>query len=157
MDVVDISGLLYFMPIFTFLFVFVVVYSLTSKVKEHLGTNDFLNALISFLISTIFITVSSMRLYMETVIPWFAVLVVALFFILVIVAFSQQKIDAVVGKNFVLALVFILVLVFVFAGAKVFSSVLSPLFYKIQHDDRLFGGVLIFLVAALTSWLLTKK
>ena len=50
-----------------------------------------------------------------------------------------------------------LIAIFLIAGVKVFSSVLSPLFYKIKNDDRLFGGTLIFLAAALTSWLLTRK
>jgi len=153
----DIAGLLYFMPIFTFLFVFVVVYSLLNKVKESLGTNDFLNALIGFLVSTVFISVSSMRLYLETIVPWFAILIVALFFILTIVGVSQQKIDSILTKNFIIGVVVILIAVFLIAGVKVFSSILSPLFYKIKNDDRIFGGVLIFLVAALTSWLLTKK
>jgi hypothetical protein len=153
----DIAGLLYFMPIFTFLFVFVVVYALLNKVKETLGTNDFVNALIGFLVSTVFISVSSMRLYLETIVPWFAILVIALFFILAIVGFSQQKIEGIVSKNFIIGVVVVLIGIFLIAGVKVFSSILSPLFYKIKNDDRLFGGILIFLVAALTSWLLTKK
>ena len=161
MATADISGLLYFMPIFTFLFVFIVVYAILSKVKEDIGTNEFVNALASFLIATMFVTVSSMRMYMESVVPWVVILLLALFFVLVVVGFSQNKIDNLLGKNFAIGFVIVLLLIFFFSGVKVFSSVLSslfsPLISKVTNDDRLFGSILIFAVAAMTSWLVTKK
>jgi hypothetical protein len=153
---VDVSGLLYFMPIFSFLFVFVVVYCLLKK-SAVLGDNEFMNALIGFVVATAFVTASSIRMYVETVTPWFAVLVVAMFFILAIMGFSQQKIEGVLGKGLMGGFILVLVLVFFFAGVKVFSSVLAPAYYKITNDERLLGGVLVFFIAALTSWVVTRK
>ena len=153
---VDVSGLLYFMPIFSFIFVFVVVYALLSRYKV-LGENNFVNALIGVVFATAFITASSVRTYIETITPWFVVLVLALFFILAVIGFSQKKVEDVIGKNFISALIVVVILIFFFAGIKVFSSILSPLFFKITNDDRLLGGILIFLVAALMSWIMTKK
>ena len=80
----DISGLAYFMPIFGFLFIFVIVFALLDKTKI-LGGVKWIDVLISFIVAIIFATMTSVREYVEQVTPWFVVLVVALFFILVIV------------------------------------------------------------------------
>ncbi len=152
----DVSGLLYFMPIFSFIFVFIIVYSLLTKYKI-LGEEKFINSLMAAIFATAFITASSVRTYVETITPWFVVLVVALFFILTIIGFSQKKVEDIIGKNFVVGLVIVVMLIFFFAGIKVFSTVLTPLFFKISNDDRFLGGILIFLVASLMSWIFTKK
>lgn len=153
---VDVSGLLYFMPIFSFIFVFVLVSTLLDRYKV-LGDDKFINYLMAAIFATAFITASSARTYVETVTPWFVVLVVALFFILAIIGVSQKKVEDIVGKKFVISMVVVVIMIFFFAGIKVFSSVLTPLFFKITDNDRILGGVLIFLVAALMSWIFTKK
>jgi len=153
---VDVSGLLYFMPIFSFLFVFVVIYCLLKK-SAVLGDNDFMNALVGFVVATAFVTASSVRMYVETVTPWFAVLIVAMFFILAIIGFSQQKIEGFLGKGMMGGFIVVLILIFFFAGIRVFSSVLAPVYYKITNDERLLGGILVFFIAALTSWVVTRK
>ena len=157
MATADISGLLFFMPIFTFLFVFVVIYAILGKVKEDLGTNEFLNALVSFLIATMFVTVSTMRKYIETVVPWFVILILVLFFVLMIVGFSQNKLDDLLGKKFAIGFVVVLIAIFFIAGVNVFSAVLTPFFTKITNDDRIFGSILVLAVAALASFLVTRK
>ncbi|MEM4230702.1 MAG: hypothetical protein QXF25_02405 [Candidatus Pacearchaeota archaeon] len=153
---VNVLGLLYFMPIFSFLFVFVIVYALLKK-TQVLGDNDFMNALVGVIVATAFITASSARTYVETITPWFAVLIVAMFFILAVIGFSQQKIEGAIGKNIMIGFVFVLILVFFFSGVKVFSSGVMPIYYRITENERLIGGILVFFVAGVMSWIVTRK
>ncbi len=157
---VDISGLSYFMPIFGFLFVFVIVYALLKK-TELLGGSGFVNLLVSFIIAIIFATMSSAQEYVKTVTPWFAVLMIALFFVLIIVGLSQQKISDVVGKEFALGFVAILILIFVIAAIKVFPYVFGNAWSEITEfvtlQSRIAGGIILLVIAGITAAVLSKS
>ena len=68
---IDVSGINFFMPVFSFLFVFVIVYAILAKTKI-LGDNKFVNLVIGFIMAIIFMSFSSTELYVETIIPWAA-------------------------------------------------------------------------------------
>ena len=55
---IDISGIYFFMPVFSFLFVFLIVYAILARTKI-LGDSGFVNLLVSFIISIIFMSFSS--------------------------------------------------------------------------------------------------
>jgi len=154
---IDISGLSYFMPIFGFLFVFVIVYALLSKI-ELLGDNKFINLLISFIIAVIFSTLGSMQEYVQTVTPWpwFVVLVIALFFILIIIGLSQQKISEVMKPGFVWVFIILLILVFLISAIKVFS-IWQPLKEFVTMEGSIAGAIILLVIAAITAWVLTKS
>lgn len=156
----DISGLTYFMPIFGFLFIFVIIFALLTKTKI-LGDSKFVSILISFIIAIIFATMSSVREYVETVTPWFAVLVVVLFFILIIIGLSQQKIDSIMKPGFVWVFIILLIIVFLVSAIKVFSSSLNPVFYDVKYyittESKVAGGIILLVIAAIATWVLTKK
>jgi hypothetical protein len=157
---VDISGLSYFMPIFGFLFVFVIVYALLKK-TELLGESSFVNLLISFIVAIIFATLSSAQEYVQTVTPWFAVLMIALFFVLIIVGLSQQKISDIVGKEFALGFVAVLILIFVIAAIKVFPSVFGNAWSEVTKfvtlQSRIAGGIILLIIAGITAFILSKS
>ena len=153
---IDISGLSFFMPIFGFLFVFVIVYALLVKTKI-LGESQFINLLISFIIAVIFATVSSVQDYVQMVTPWFVVLIIALFFILIIVGLSQNKITDIIGKKFVWVFIVALILVFLISATKVFSPVWGDVQDFITNEGRVVGGIILLIVAALVAWAVTKK
>ncbi len=153
---IDISGINYFMPIFGFLFVFVIVFALLAKTKI-LGENKFINVLISFIISIIFSTVSSMQNYVKSVIPWFAVLVIVLFFVLLIIGFSQQKIGDIMKPGIVWVFIIVLIAVFLVAAIKVFAPVWVDIKDFITTEGRIVGGILLLIIAALAAWVITKK
>ena len=157
---VDVSGLSYFMPIFGFLFVFVIVYSLLAKTKL-LGENKFVNLLISFIVAIIFTTFSSVQEYVQQVTPWFVVLVIALFFILLIVGLSQHKITDIVGKGFVWFFVIALILVFLIAAIKVFPNAFGEAWNELvgfmTFRARIAGAIILLIIASLTAWVITKK
>ena len=152
---IDISGFSYFMPIFGFLFVFVIVYALLAKTKI-LGDNKFINVLISFIISIIFSLMLPAQEYVEIVTPWFAILAISLFFILILIVLSQSKIESIMKPGFVWVFIIILILVFLFSAVKVFAF-WNPIFEFIDTRGRVFGGILLLVIAGFVAWVITKK
>lgn len=159
MTPIDLSGLNYFLPLFGFLFVFLIVYALLIKTKI-LGDNKFVNVFIGLIIAVIFATMTSVQDYVRTVTPWFAVLVIALFFILIIIGLSQHKVDVIMKPGFVWVFIIALILVFLISAASVFSS-LSSVWFKISdfvsNQARIAGAIILIVVAAVVAWVLTKK
>jgi len=156
---IDVTGLSYFMPIFGFLFVFVIVYAVVSKTKI-LGESSAANIMSSLVVAIIFITFASAQEYVQKVTPWFVILVIVLFFVLILVGLSQQKVEAIVRPWFVWVLIVALILVFLIAAIKVFSTTLDPLLSDIRDfidtEDRILGAVILLVIAGIASWILTK-
>lgn len=150
------------MAIFGFLFVFTVMYAILAKTKI-LGENAFSNALVSFVIAIIFITFSSGVEYIGNVIPWFALLIVCIFCVLVIIGFSQKEIDKFMKPGFTWVFIIILIIIFVISAVKVFNPILGPYLpggdkaTGFFYSERFIGGVLLLVIAAVTAWILTKK
>jgi hypothetical protein len=155
---IDITGITYFMPIFIFLFVFIIIFAILNKVKI-LGDNNFAHILMSFIIAIIFATTTNTRQYLETVTPWVVVFVVSIFFILIIIAISQQKFELFFKPGAVWVIIIALLLIFLVSANQVFSNLLLFENFKtvVNTDARLTGGVLLIAVAAIVSWILTKK
>lgn len=157
--VVDISGLSYFMPIYGFLFVFVLIYAILQKTKI-LGDNKFISLIISFILATIFATVSSMQAYVSLVTPWFIILIVALFFILLIVGFSLKKVEGIISPGFIWVFVAVLILVFLISAIKVFApfnSVWGNILHFINSYTLLTGTIIFIVITGLVAWVISKK
>jgi len=86
---IDILGLTYFMPIFIFLFVFSIIFAVLNKIKA-LGENQFAHLLVSFIVAIIFTTTTNTQEFVLSVTPWVVIFVICIFFILIIIAMSQQ-------------------------------------------------------------------
>jgi len=154
--VLDVSGLGFFVPIFSFLFVFVVIFAILKK-TELLGESAFINLLVSFVIATIFITVSSVRVYVESVIPWVAVLIIALLFVLLIIGLSQKKMEDMMKPGLGWIFIALLIVIFLVAAVNVFSPIFVPLLSGILASQRIVGGILILIIAAIAAWIITRK
>lgn len=167
----DVSGLSYFMPVFSFLLVTVLVYALLLKTKI-LGESKFISLLVAFILAVIFISFSSVRRYVVNVTPWVVVLFIAIFFIVLIVGFSQNKIETFMKPGFAWVFIILLILIFLIAALKVFSGVLGPylpggsevgadpFLLRLKHffgSSKFLGALAVLVVAALTTWVLTKK
>jgi hypothetical protein len=168
--VIDVSGINFFMPIFSFLFVFIVIYAILFKTKV-LGDNKFVNSLVSFIISIIFLSFSSMETYVRNIIPWFAVLVVILFLVLMVMMFSTKKYEDMMTKGFAWFVVAIFIIVFLIVAINVFNpvfhqdrilvsgdnpQVISQLIYFIFYSNWA-GTILLLIIAAVVAWVITKK
>jgi hypothetical protein len=169
---IDISGIYFFMPVFSFLFVFVLVYALLAKTKV-LGEGKFVHLLISFVIAAIFMTFSSLELYVRTIIPWFVVLLVVILLILMIAGLSTKKLDDIMSKQMAWAFIVILIIIFLIAAIKVFNPVLHPdlvitggengpgiisqIYGLFGSSGNFFGSLLLIVLVAIVAWVITKK
>jgi len=165
---IDISGLNFFIPILSFLFVFVVVYALLAKTKI-LGESKGILLLISFIIAVVFISFSSLELYVQTILPWFVVLAVVVFLVLLIAGMST-KLDKIMTPTFAWIVVGVLIIIFLIAAIRVFNPVFHPdlgiasgegtsMLEQIRDymGGKVVGSILLIAVAALVSWVITKK
>ena len=163
----DISGLNFFMPVFSFLFVFVVVYALLAKTKI-IGDSKFVHVLISFIIGVIFMGFSSLKLYVETIIPWFVILLVIVFLVLLIGFFTNK--DWVPKSGFSWAVIIFLIIIFLIAAIRVFNPVFHPdlvitsgegtsMLEQIRDyaGGGILGSVLLLAIAGIVAWVLTRK
>ena len=167
---VDVSAITYFAPILSFLIVFVLMFALLAKTKI-LGEEKFIQLFVSFLIATIFVTAASVRQLVLDVIPWFAVFLVALFFILVLAGFVGK--GDLVGKKLGWFFIVLVIALFLISGIKIFSSTFAPylpgssyglggdtdvlFFTDWLYSARVLGAILLIGVAALVSWVLVKS
>jgi hypothetical protein len=165
----NISGLLFFMPVFSFLFVFLIIFALLTKTKI-IGESKFVLVLISFIISIIFMSFSSAELYIRTILPWFVVLMVIVFLVLMIAMFSTKAWDKIFTPAFAWVIVGILILMFLIAAIYVFNPVLhsdlgvtsgqgTSMIEQIRTylDGGVAGSILLLIVAIVVAWIITKK
>ncbi len=164
---IDISGIFVFMPVFSFLFVFLIVYAALSKTKV-LG-EGWINIFISFIMAIIFLSFASLEMYVQTIVPWFVVLIVISFLILLLGGFASGKIENIANKNFGLVTIAFLIIIFLIAAIRVFNPIFHPdliltsgegtsLMQQIFSgvEGRVLGTILLIIVAGLVSWILTK-
>jgi len=165
---VDLSGIGYFLPILSFLLVWVVCFAVLSKAKffEKPGWNAF----VGFVIATIFVSAVGAREYLLSVTTWIAVLIVSLFFVLMILNFGAEKVKwmhQTVGVIFVVGAL----VVFLVSAISVFSGTFGQFlpwgnvangdpdvlrFTDWIYSPRVLGAVLLLGISALVSWSLVK-
>jgi len=168
---IDISGINFFMPLFSFFFVFVVIYALLAK-TQLIGDSKFIHILVSFIISIVFMSFSSMELYIRTIIPWFVVLFIVVFLVLTVVAFSTKDWDKIMSPTFAWIVVGVLVVIFLIAAIKVFNPVFHPdsiitggggdasfgqQARNILVNSKVTGSILLILVTIVVSWAITRN
>lgn len=165
---IDIPGIFFFMPIITFLFVFLVVWSLL-KMTKILGDADWVNLFVGLIMATIFISFSSLDLYVRTVIPWFVVLVICVFLVMLMSGMASKDLYKAMGSKVGWVAIVLLIIVFLVAAIKVFNPVFHPdlivtsgegtsLVEQIRYgaDGTVFGTILLIIIAAVVSWVLIK-
>lgn len=165
--VADISAFTYFTPIFVFVLVFVVMYAILKK-TPLLGEIKGINVIVSLIIAVIFASVSSAREYIQTVAPYFVILVVALFFLLFLISFAQGDISKM--KWIAVVFIILIALVFILSAVKVFNltpyipgaseSGGNPTILDIKHfvlEDKVLGAILLIIVAIIVVWVVVKR
>ena len=168
---IDISGLNFFMPVFSFLFVFVIIYAILFKTKV-LGESKFVLLLVSFIISVVFMSFSSMELFVRTILPWFVVLFVVVFLVLLIAGLSTKSLDNIMTSKFAWVIVSILVIIFLIAAVKVFNPILHPDLIITSGEEgqsfvgeiidffgstKILGSILLLVIAGIVAWVITRK
>lgn len=170
--VADVSAFVYFAPILAFLIVFAIMLAILNKTKL-LGENIYIQLFFSFVIATIFVTATSVRQLVLNVVPWFAVLLIALFLLMALVGFMGDGGKGIIGKGVGWVFVILLIIIFLVSGVKVFSSTVGPYipgsptagtgdptlttFFDWLYSPQVTGAFLLIIVAALVSWVLVKS
>ena len=173
MTYIDLSGFSFFIPLLTFLIVFLISYAVIKK--AGLFDNNFWQLFVSFLISIIFVSTSGPAFYVATIIPWFAIFIVAFVLVLAVIGFVKTgKGESALNWSKGMTMVFAigLLLIFVISGIFVFSSYISPYLpwssgYGGNSDvlsvtdwlyqPRVYGALLLLAVAGLVSWFLARN
>ena len=166
---IDISGIYFFMPVFSFFFVFLIVWAVLAKTKL-LGDTGFVNLFVSFIMAIIFMSFSSLDLYVRTIIPWFVVLLIMVFLVLLIAGLSTKDLAKIMSTKFAWAVIVILLIIFLVAAVKVFNPVLHPdliitsgegtsLVEQIRYaaGGSAFGTILLIIIAGIVSFVLSKS
>ena len=151
----DLSLIQDYLPILSFLLVFMVVFAVLAKYKI-LGESKFVNLFVSFLVATIFVGLTSARDYVAFVTPWFAVFVIAAFFLLVISGFAGKVPEGLTKGIGVIAVIGLLI-VFLVSAYFTFSS--APFVVRIADwasEPRIYGTLILVALSALVSWVLIK-
>ncbi len=163
----DVSALGYFAPIAAFLLVFVVVFAVLYKLKL-VGDSKWVQLFISLLIASIFVSAAGTKDYVLTVIPWIAVLIISLFFILLLTGFIGE--GAKMGKGLGIAILIILALIFLVSAFVVFNDVLlfpggqvsdetpigSLIFFDWLYSERVLGALILIIASVIVTWVLVK-
>ncbi len=158
------------MPIFGFLFVFVVMFAVLLKTKI-LGDNAFTNSFVAFIFAIIFITFSPGIDFVTTLVPWFVILFVTLFLILLIVGFSQGKMEDIMKPWVTWVFIALLIIAFLVSAIVVFNPVLGDYLpgsgvegdgvgFQIKDfifGEQFLGGLLLLVIAIAASYLIAKK
>ncbi len=166
----DVSSVTYFAPIVSFLIVFMVIFLLLRKTKVLGENNPFIDVFVSLLVAVVFVTAASVRQVVLNVVPWFAVLIMALFFILLIAGFIGKT--DMIGKGVGWGFVVLLIIIFLVAGIKVFAGTLGAYipgpyygsggdqelyyFFDWFYSPRVIGAFLLVVAAVVTSFILVK-
>ena len=155
---VSFSAINYFMPIFSFLLVFIVIFALLKKTGV-LGENSTVALFISFIVSSFFIVEASLVEFVQFNSAWFAVGVVSLFFFVTLIAFLPWKEPfkfMTQGNWFSWVLMGIIAAFFVVSSAYVFNWVIDWGSVQSWFNTDWFGMILLLLIAGVVSWKIGK-
>ncbi len=155
---IDVSGIEAFLPIISFFLVFMIVYALLVKTKifEHW----FLQTFIPFLIATVFVAAVGPRDYILSIVTWFAILVVLLFFVLLFTGFLGEGSKS-MHRGIVWVFIILLAIAFIISAIFVFQPYYRNnnmlIFLKDWvYDSKVAGALILLGVSAIASWILIK-
>ena len=172
MSYIDLSGFSYFIPLLSFLVVFIIGYAVIEKAK--LFEHKFWALFVSLIIAIIFVTASGPTRYVATIVPWFAVLVVSFVLLLAIMSFVKGDKGASVlnwGRGLTILFVVVALLLFVISAIFVFSAYIGPYlpwssgyggdtnvlhFTDWIYQPRVYGALLLLIVSGIVSWIVSR-
>lgn len=154
----SIAGISYFLPILSFLLVFVLVYALLKK-TEVLGDNDGINLLISFILAVFFIVEASLVDFINFSTAWAVVFIVCVFLILLLIGFvGKDALGTITGnKGVAWVLLAGIIIFFIISSAYTFNWAVNWQQVTDWAYTDWFGMVLLLVVAGVVSWVIAHK
>ena len=167
--VADVSVIGYFAPIAAFLVVAIVIFAVLAKSKI-LGDNKFVHIFIALAIASIFIAAAGARQYVLKVVPWLAVLIISLVFLILLLGMIGKVADFSGGIG--IAVVVVFAVIFLIAAFSVFSGTVvkylpGPSYGENAnssvitltdwlYSERVIGALVLIVISALVAWVLVK-
>lgn len=156
-EVVSISTLGFFMPILSFLLVFVVVYAILKKSKL-LSDSEGILIFVSLIMASFFILNASLVDFIQFSSAWFVALVMVVFLMMVLLAFVPVKDPfSFLGKWFSWALFGILIILFVVSSAYVFNWAVNWSAIWARTGSDWLGFILLVVAAGVVSFVIKGK
>ncbi len=146
------------MPIFAFLLVFVVIYSLLVK-TGILGGSEAVMLFISFILASFFIVETSLVNFVKFESGWFGVLIIGLFFLLTILAFlpGKEPLSFLTKNNwFSWTVLGLIIGFFVISSVYFFNVIINWTAVNNLFSSDWFGMILLLVIAAVVSWKITS-
>lgn len=161
---VDVSAVTYFAPLFAFFVVLIIVFAVLDKSKI-LGETKWVSLLVSFIIASLFVSAAGVSRYITVITPWFAALLVSLFFLLVLIGIMGGKTE--IGGGLRTFLIIVALVIFILSGIVVFSDTLAPYLPGSTvyagspitdwvYSPPVIGAIILLAITAIVSWVLIK-
>ena len=151
---VSVGAVGYFVPIFAFLLVALVVYSLIKKTGV-LGGSEGIALFVSFMLAAFFVVEASLVDFIQFSSAWFSLVVIGLFFLFILFAFLPGKEPlAFLTKNdwFAWVMLGVIIALFVITSAYVFNWAVNWGMVGDWFNSDWFGMVLLLIIAAVVAW-----
>lgn len=169
--VVDVSPIAYFAPILAYLLVAIVISAVLVKTKI-ISESSWVNVFVALFVATLFVSAGGVRTFVEVLTPWFALLMISLFMLLLLVGFVGDPLKGMIkGVGIVFVLLF--AVVFLISGFVVYSDLLvkylpgpsygvgadPDVLYAFDwlYSSRVMGGILLLLASGLVSWIVVRS
>ncbi len=155
---IDIGFIGYFLPIFSFLLVFIVIYAILQK-TQILGENSTVSLFISFIMASFFIVEVQLVDFVAFTSSWFAVFVILLFFLFIALAFvpGDDSLAFLSAKNwFSWVLLAFIIIFFIITSSYIFSWVVNWDYLLSGTDSEWFGFVLLLVIGGVVSFVLSR-
>lgn len=156
----EASGFSYWLPALVFLLVFIVCYAVLAKLKLT-GENKLVHVIVSFVIALIFLTFTSTRDLIIKSAPWFAVLLIVVFFVLLLAGFTQKSLDVVMKPWLAWVVVIIFVVGFLVLLLQIFGIGVIEAFNDVgdlfSDYPKVAGMITILIVGVIAAIIVTRK
>ena len=156
------------MPLLTFVFVFVLIFAILRKTKI-LGESGVINVATSLILSIILLAFTSVGNYIANITPWFATIMVILFFFFMLIAFLIKEPAAFLKPIaivfiIIFALILIITLFYTFPSTKSYlpgqsEEGANDTVLAIKHfilEERFLSGFLLVIIALIVGFVITR-
>ena len=174
--VIDIGIWQYFLPIFSFIFIFTLVFAILEKTKILGSDTTGLNSIIAFVMGLLFVLTPQAVAIVNFLVPWFIVIIFFILFIVVIFMFMGVPADTIrevaQGSAFTYTIVTVSIILLIIAIGIVWGEQLSGIYTeqqsgeggsfavtvgKILFHPKVLGAAFLLLIASQAMRLLSSR
>ncbi len=153
----------YFLPIFSFLLVFIVSYAFLQKNKV-LGDNPKISILISLILASFFIVEAQLVKFVQFTSSWISVFIIIIFLIFILLSFmpilkkDENPLEFLhSGSWFSWVVLILLIIFFITSATYVFHWTLNFTSVFSWMQKEWFQFILLIIISIVVSGILTKK